>query len=792
MSDSIRVGMGMSGSRPGSVSLDGGPPGSAHRGLGGTQAITGAAAIMPGSTIKNVLSQGFGVTAGSNPGGGFNWKSNNGGLEQNEVLAGMLESSGATSKDTIDFFIGKVEEPMIKFIYHMARRETAVFYRNYQTVKDQFIFDRKTGQESPLKKEFIADVNKMHTFHQTVAMQGSIIFGYLLIQELQRSGKESPNETDFNNAVQLACYHILFLEMLNWLFNTKKGVSFTHRLPKELEDTLNNLDAIKEQFSKMWETFETPFPYANLNFVAAISTPVEYARVYDPNNYGEYLGFVPQQSNRANHTSDYNDVMELVYRNAAKYNGYDSSRIAQTTAAKPNISNEVGMTWGTNRNDLHNLTGDNVREFDIPKYFQSIGRENHYWIDEDHWKHIQRVYRRHPEQRQEESLMNNGFRVVILDIHDFNFGWKSVVVRSEKLPVTRKLTDPSVLLPVLERPENDEELYMVIAAPLAEVADEKSLEVPVEKVTKLGKGIPAIVVDEPIVDTKTAAVMGNVDIVSQRTLARFSGPAATVFTELTNWDVYSCVSKEDKTRLYMDAPYLFVDSKLEKASDRPSFYSAAHHLRRMFNEGVIDNNLCNFINGRLTNICNEWLANECGYNVVNGKGGGGKLQIGNLMADFQDLHDELKKSDPAAHGVFTDNTAVNYLTTHLKMFHYVNPYLGEPEEMGALDRIKDEVNLYVIRSFYVVNVKGNKGPYYEEENVPQYIKRSTFPDIFRLMEITVEEEGKENVPEVYRDKLIRFADSNNVWLFSYTLGDRNVATLRHVNAQKELVVMGVN
>ena len=139
----------------------------------------------------------------------------------------------------------------------------------------------------------------------------------------------------------------------------------------------------------------------------------------------------------------------------------------------------------------------------------------------------------------------------------------------------------------------------------------------------------------------------------------------------------------------------------------------------------------------------------------------------------------------------TDGGATNYLTHHLQLFHKQNPFGPPTEELGVLERIKDGVDLYVARHFYLANLVGDKGPFHEEFNVPLYIKRSKFPELFRLMEIVVEEEG-EITQEVYKDRLLRFADANHTWLFSYTMGDRNVATLRHVDTDKPLVVMGVN
>lgn len=785
---------GFGGARPNSVSLDGAPPQSATSGFGGgfnPNPLT--AQVMPGSTIKNFLATGGGSGAALS---GFNWKSHGGGLEQNEVLAGMLENSGAVSQDTIEYLIGKAEEPMVKFMTEMARRSPTFFYKSYQEVKNNFILDQDTGVVCPLKKTFIEEINKFPSFHQIVAVQGAVIFGYLLIEEMRKSGKEQWTSTDFKNACDIACYQILFLEMLNWLFTTKKGATFTHRLPKKLENLMGNLEGIKEQFAKMWEMFDAPFPYATLNFVQAVSTPVEYARVFDPNQYGDYLGYVPHQnSNQASQETTMQSVMDMVTRNAAEFHrsqGSHQQPTYQTAASQENL-NEVGMTWGTIRNDLENLTRSNKGEYDLPRYFKPIGPPNTYFIPESDWRHIQKVYKRHPDMKQEDAVMRNCFRVVVIDLVTDN-GWFSQVVRDEKLDVARVFQNPKLLLPKLEAPEDESELYMVVAAPVAEVANEK-LEVDVAKVKELGNGIPAIVIDEQIVETKSAAIINNVNLITNRVTAKFKeDTCAAVFDNLTEWDTFTCATPEDKTRLFLDAPYLFADAALS-SQERPSFLDAGRHLKRLFRENVIDNAVCGFINSRLTNITNEWLANQCGYNVVDGKGGGGKLQIDNFVADIDDLAKFLSENDEQAMGVFTDGKVSNYLTQHLQMFYKTNPFLVAPEEMGVLDKIKDDVDLYVIRSFYLANVKGNKGPYYEEANVPQYIKRSVFPEIFHLMEIVVEDQVEEGdvVPEeVYRDKLIRFVGSNNVWLFSYALGDRNVATLRHVDTQVPLVLLGLN
>lgn len=779
------------GARPGAVDLNAQVPGSEQRtaGMGNLGVNQLQAQVMPGTNIKNFLANIAQSTAGSG-GGGFNWKNHGGGLEQNEVLAGMLENGGV-SQDTIEYYIGKAEEPMTMFMVHMSRRSPTFFYRNYQKIKEQFTLDQETGAVCPLKKEFITDINKVPSFHTTIAVNGGVIFGFLLIEDMKKTGKEQWSESDFNNASEIACYQALFMEMLNWLFNTKKGVSFTHRLPKKLEMQLANLETIKDEFSKMWEMFDVPFPYAQLSFVNTVSTPVEYQRVFDPDRYGEYLGYVPQQHRDENvRNNDYESINRMVDRNVAERRGYNYQEPPPKPAASQNYLNEVHMTWGTTRSDFENLTRENMRDFDLQRFFKPIGLPNHYFIPESDWRKIQKVYRRHPEMKQEEGLLRDCYRVVVIDFTN-NDGWFSHAVRAEGLDVARVFSNPELLLPKLEKPENDGDLYMVVAAPMSEVVENEKLEVNIERIKDLGDGIPAIVVDEQIIAQKTVALMQNVSLVTDRVTAKFKGrKSAAVFDDLVEWDVFTCSKPEDKTRLFLDAPYLFVDADL-KPAERPSIIDAGKHLRRLFNEGIIDNELAGFINNRMTSIVNEWLVNVCGYNAVDGKGGGGKLQIDNFVADIEDLVKEFQNSDDQAYGVLTDGNAVNYLTHHLQLFHKQNPFGPPTEELGILERIKDDVDLYVVRHFYLANLVGDKGPYHEEFNVPLYIKRSKFPELFRLMDIVVEEEGKDP-QEVYKDRLLRFADANHTWLFSYTMGDRNVATLRHVDTNKPLVLMGVN
>lgn len=787
MSDSIRS------TRQFGVNLDNAQPPQQHRGLGAQPGIGGQSGPMaPGSTIRAIM--GGAAERNGQPVGGFNWRTGAGGIETNEVLAGMLEAGGGIDAGSQEYYISKAEYPMVQFFNFMMRREQKLFYHNYITVRDAFILDNQTGVVDPIKKDFVEEISRRPEFIKTVGSQGMIIFGYILIEELRRSNKEEWTQQDYFNGVQLAVSHLLLLEFISWICYTKKGQGWINRLPKRLEEILNNLSVLKEQFSVMWDFFDAPFPYEKLDFVKRISTPIEYARLNDPDMYAEFLGFTPGRKVDPGHQNiELQNTLEMIRRNAQEFNngGYQQHQYQQ--AASQPQHEEVNMTWGNFRNDLENLDVQNKHTFDLKHYFKYTGRPNHYYVAESDWKHIQRVFRRHQDQRQEHAIARNIYRVIVIDL-DKDDGWFSFPVRLENVDVPILIQNPALLLPPLDKMRAEGDQYEnIVPVTLEEVADDR-LTVKIPAIKKHGKGTPAIVVSDPVVSTEAKTIVADINLITNKVTSDLKGQAACIFTEVSTWDVYEVKAPEIKTRLFHDVPFLFADSDLD---ERPNIVEAGIILGRYFEQKIIPEGLANFINGRLTDITNQWLSNVCGYNVVDGKGGGGKLQIESFITGIQLLNDHLRKTDALVWNALIDAEADNYLNNHLKMFHKVNRFLTAPENMSAIDKLKDDNNLYFIRDLYIANVVNDGGPIYVEPNVPQYIKRSVLPELFQLMEVCVEVEGdgeteSETPPLPYQDRLLRFSSTEHVWLFSHSIEDRNVATLRHVDTDKPLVLLKVN
>lgn len=784
MSDSLRS------TRQFGVNLDNANPPAAHRGLGGMggqqqQLGVQAGAMAPGSTIRAIM--GGAAERNGQPVGGFNWRTGTGGIETNEVLAGMLEAGGGIDAGSQEYYISKAEYPMVQFFNFMMRREQKLFYHNYITVRDSFILDNVTGAVDPIKKDFVDEISRRPEFIKTVANQGMIIFGYILIEELRRSNKEEWTQQDYFSGVQIAVSHLLYLEFLSWLCYTKKGQAWMNRLPPRLENILSNLDAVKERFSVIWDFFDATFPYAQLDFVKRISTPLEYAKLNDPDQYAEFLGFAPGRKIDASHQNiELQKTLEMIRRNAQEFNNGGYQEHHHQAASQPQHE-EVNMTWGNFRSDLENLDIQNKHTFDLNHYFKYTGRANHYYVAEGDWKYIQRVFRRHPDQRQEHAIAHNVYRVVVIDL-DKNDGWFSYPVRLENVDVPILIQNPALLLPPLDKMRADGDVYPGIVPVALEDVTDKDLLVKIPVIKKQGKGTPAIVVSDPVVSTESKTIIADISLITNKVTADLKGQAACIFTDVSSWDVYEVEKPEIKTRLFHDLPFLFADSEMDV---RPNLVEVGALLNHYFEQDIIPANLAEFINGRLTDITNQWLVNSCGYNMVEGKGGGGKLQIKSFVNDIEKLNAHLRSKDALVWNMLIDNEADNYINSHLKMFHKVNRFIQAPENMSAIDKLKDDNNIYFIRDFYIANVVNDGGPIYGEVNVAQYIKRSVLPELFQLVEVQVELDG-EDITAGYRDHLIRFGSTNNVWLFSYSVEDRNVATLRHVNTDKPLVLLKTN
>lgn len=738
----------------------------------------------PGAMLKQYLGgQGGGGGATSS----FNWKVHSGGIESSEVLGRMLNGEANDDSNSKEYYVDKVAQ----YVFHFSEsikmnKHQTMFYQFFVTVRDNFHVDRNTQAICPMKKDFVESIMKLHDFKRVVGFNGSIIFGYLLVDHLKKTGLDDWTDQEVQSACQLAISHVLSFEFVNWVVATKKGRSWQNRLPPEIDRFLGNFETTKEQFALMWEMFDMAFPYANLSFAKTTSAPLEYHRVFDPTQYGDTFGRVASEFNPAI-PGGYEDIYQMVQRNAASRKGFVEEPRPIIAANNQDIFREVGTPMDTVRYDFMNINRANMHEFAWQGEFKPIGRPNHYWVCESSWIHLNKLFERHPEQKQEEVLSNYHWRIVIIDLEGAR-QWQSITVRSERLTVQYLMSNPSQLLPLLEKSEHEDLVVPVQVTPVDVVDHNNKLEIDLDTVKELGEGTPIIAIKDGLVGSDTAELLGNVDLITGSLTANFKDRRAGVAIPLAEWDSYSLRQEEGhvKQALFDAVPYIF-DDRSDKTS-AVSIYQVGKKLRELFADDSIPAGLKGFIDGRLTDVVNQWLVNTMGYNAVSGLGGE-KLQIDSFLGDFVELSDYLKENDHMGYEALHDSTRPGYLSEGIKIFYFNNPYGKDPKEMVALEKLKSNLELYVVREVLMINVINDKGPMYTGENVAGYVRRSVWPDLFKMVEDGFKQSMPEGADPAVTDKLVRFRDSDNIWLFSYTATDRNVATMRHVVRNKPLVLL---
>lgn len=438
--------------------------------------------------------------------------------------------------------------------------------------------------------------------------------------------------------------------------------------------------------------------------------------------------------------------------------------------------------WDEVRKDFNNLTPLNRKEFQLNRFFRNIGKQDHYVIPESDWTKIKHAYTKHSEMGLEETVMPGCFRIVIMDLEVDN-GWFSTIVRAEGLNMQTVLTDPKKLLPLLEDPSL-EDTWVVKPVELEEVNGGAGLDIEIETVRKLEQALPVIVVKDPVVSQASADLESTINSVNQRLTSQFTKESAVGFCAVP-WDVYVCATPEEKRRLHNDLPFLFKDN-----TETVSFMNACAAITRYNDQGLISSELINFIDARYTTLVNDWLVNCAGYEGR--KNAKRHLSVTSAFNDFRALLEFLKERDPETGAYLVESEKVNYLNEQVKIFDFENPYRKGQAEESEIDKLKHELELVVARPMYINVMNKRGGPSHLENDVPIVIKRSKFPEYFKMIEDGFDVTMGDNYMSESTDKLLKFDESGNMWLFSYSIVDRNVATLRFVTRSKHLCLLALS
>lgn len=738
---------------------------------------TANAQMSPGDVIRNIMSQNLN-TSNTASGGGFNWGAAGGSLYEDEALR-SLRTSQENDPTSNAYLIDRVAGAMQMFlqqIYHRA----GPFFEEYRKARDDFRMN-EMQQVDEIRNAYIEDVCKQHEFTRIVAINSMPFFGKGLIELLRNGNRDQLQQAEYLNTAFIACRNVLFFEMINWLMKSPNGRRYTNRLTKAIQARISNLENFKEAAAAVYDVFGQTSPYNNLEFKRPESTRTDYNMLYGPASDYVQRSFEPQPvaASAAYQDEAMRDIYNMVNQNANNRGQFQ--RPPQDRSMM--IGGEVMQSWDEVRKDFNNLNPGNRGEFRLNRFFYNIGKPNHYFIPESDWKKIQHAFRRHEEQKAEETVLHDCFRIVIINL-DTDDGWFSTIVRKEGLDMQSVLTDPAKLLPLLENPDELDDSWVVKPIPLADVVVEKTMDIPIETVEKLEQAVPVIAVNDEVVSNSSAQLLSTVDSVNARLTSQFTKINAVGFNAV-NWDTYTCKSKEEKDLLHEDLAFLFKDN-----DGRASFVNAVAAVSRYEIQEKVDPELIKFIGGHLTQVINNWLINSAGYNP--NKNGQGHLSVSNILTDYRALIDWLKERDPETMLHLVEMEKANYLNESVRMFDYVNPHtVVAGQERSAIDLVKEELDLVVGRRMYINVINKRTGPSYIEANTPVRIKRSKWPEYFKMVEDGFDETMGAEDDVMVTDKLLRFTESGGMWLFSYSIIDRNVATLRFVSHDKPLCLLGL-
>ena len=721
--------------------------------------------------------------------GGFNWGRGGAGLIYDDALKSLTAGTADTNNSANDdFYIEKAAAGMGVFMREMASRAGS-FYEQYKVVRDNFRTVERFGQlqQDPVLNAFIDDVVKQADLTRILGFNAVPMFGYSLVQVAKSAGPDAKFAPQhYLEAVAVGCRNALYFELISWLMGSPKGREMIPMISKELKDAIGSLDKNKEMAAVAFEFFGQSLPWASLEFKVPKNTRPDYNMMFGPNNgYPDAaLGADIAERYSQPDLSTMDPAIALVLRNAQiRKQAMATGQFKHPVINSSPYVGDIPVDYNIIRKDWENITPENRDEFRSRRLFHNVGKANLYFISEGDWKRVKPAYRKHSEQEGEESVVKGTFRIVRIDL-DKDDGWVSTIVRAENLTMPQVLTDPTKLLPLIEEPK-ESDFLAVTAYSINEVATPGSLEVPLETINKLGKGIFVVTIDEPIVSESSKKLENTMSNANKTAMGSFTGESATTFNVI-NWDTYTCPSESDRSMLFVKAPYLFKDGDMSNDGLPHTFYQQVIHLGKLAEERLIDDSLMQFIEQHLSKEVNSWLANIGGFDVV----GKNVVKVDNVFDDIRELSEYLKTNDRELYGALHDTDKPHMLKRAMAYFVYDHSSMAKDTDSNPdslLSQAEEELDLHAQRQMFVAIINERHGPAVEPDGNAITLKRSKFPEYFDLIEKSFPGTMGLEMDVEEADKILLFRDNGNMWLFNYSATDRNVATLRQVSRRAQLV-----
>lgn len=733
----------------------------------------------PLAQMRGLIEQSNQQTGGT---GGISWEKYGNSRYEDQALRDLRNES-SIDQDSDQFYLQKYSQATADFLQSMLMRR-GVYYDEYRQILENFRLNAKMRTPCVIRNDFVNTINKYADMVVNIAKAAAPMYCQrLIVLSKNRNGDELVRN-DYIGSVHWSIRAVLAMEMIAWLCKSPSGQQHAFGLTPEIKEMVGNLESFKDAFSLACSTFGVSNPYAQLVYETVSPSTVESRHLVDQRAAFMYNSFggSPQPDNSRGAQTDLDD---LIRRNASRNSGNTEASGFYGGSVPKHPGHDDINAWGQERDDYQNMRPDNRKNYDYHKLFRPIDEKNRYLVSENDWKKIKSAFNRHPDQpSQEETVLPGCFRVVTIDLREDN-GWFSTVVRGEHLDMSTVWTSPELLLPLLEGVEGTTDVVVkAVAVEDALGKNNKTLEIPLDYCEKLD-AIPVISVKEQLVATSSMKLCANFATTNKTLTKRIKKINATSFNT-TIWETYTCEDKEEKDLLIEEFPYLFRD--LEDIGDA-TFYQRVRRLNQKLDNTDLTDELKVYIDDRLTDMVNDWLVSSLGYDKE--ESSRNHLSVGSVINDIDDMLEDFKENDEEAYRCITrPGGSDNYLTEQMKFFNVDNKYDPPKKGESVIQQAHRQVELTMDRDFHVTVINNKPGPIPASNAEPVTIKRSKFSDYFDLVEKGFEQTMKDKDIRV-TDKIIQFADSDNMWLFSYTSVDRNVATLRLIGRNRSLLYISL-
>lgn len=739
------------------------------------------AAVDPLANFRSMAEMGT-AGGGASSGGAIKWEQYGDSRFEDQAQRDLRNES-TIDNDVNQIYINKYSNAAVEFCQFVCARR-GIYYEEYRNILENFRLNLRMQTPCAIRSEFVDQVNRHPEMIANIARAALPMYGQRLITIAKTKQDGEVARQEYISAIHFAVRSVLVMELISWLCKSPQGRQKAFSLTPELKQMVGNLENYKDVFGVACATFGVSNPYAGLVYDVKLPTRTDIQLISEAETAYMYNNYSSPASDRDVPIGADPDLQRMISRNANR-----SRRQAAGGAYgyTPRNEEDDDHRWNKVRTDIQNLTAGNKDEFNLRRYFHSIGKKNHYLISETDWKNIKHAFNRHPEQpNQEETVLRGSFRVVIIDL-DNDTGWFSTIVRAEGLDMPMVLTNPEKLLPFLEGDADSGDVSVKqIAAEEALGKKNKTLEIPLETCREL-KGIPVVTVKDPIITNSSKKLCAAVTTTNEQMTQNMPHTNATSFNTVI-WESFTCEDAGEKTRAYDDLPFLFKDGE-EEGKPR-SFYEKLRKLSSyILEEQILGEELGDFIAQRLTIMVNEWFVSALGYD--NAPNSNEHLSISNILEDFEELNEVLKAENEEGYRWFNAPSGPdNYLTEQMKLFTFEDKY--ETVTGGSMvQQAQKQLDLILERPIHYTVINKRQGPIADQNGEPLVIKRSSYPEYFDLVEKGFEPTMGVDKSIRTTDKLIQFSADEHLWLFSYTSADRNVATLRRVTRRQSLLFLSL-